>query len=157
MHVHTHTQAHTCTHTHTYTLKFTNNYFSVAATVTPQGAGAAWSHHTAPLWKVFLPEWLDKKAWELLLQSHEIQLAQYLFLSLTKVTRWLSQVVLVVKNLTVNARDIREAGSIPGSGRFPWRRHGNPLQYCCVENPMDEKPGGLQPKGSQRGRHDWSD
>lgn len=52
---------HTDTHTHPSTLKFINNYFSVDATVTPQGAGAAWSHHTAPLWKMFFPEWLDKK------------------------------------------------------------------------------------------------
>ena len=48
-----------------------------------------------------------------------------------------SQVVLVVKNLPVNAGDIREAGSIPGSGRFPGGRHGNPLRYSCLENPMD--------------------
>ena len=36
-----------------------------------------------------------------------------------------------------NAGDIRDAGSIPGSGRFPGGRHGNPLQYSCLENPMD--------------------
>ena len=41
-------------------------------------------------------------------------MAQYLFLSLTKVTRWLSQVVPVVKNLSANAGDIGEAGSILG-------------------------------------------
>ena len=28
-------------------------------------------------------------------------------------------------------------GSIPGTGRFPGGGHGNPLQYCCLENPMD--------------------
>ena len=33
--------------------------------------------------------------------------------------------------------DIREAGSIPGSGRSPGGGHGNPLQYACLENPMD--------------------
>ena len=48
-----------------------------------------------------------------------------------------SQVVLVVKNLLVNARDIRDAGSIPGSGRSPGKGHGNLLQYSCLENPMD--------------------
>ena len=38
-----------------------------------------------------------------------------------------SQVALVVKNLPVNAGDIRHAGSIPGSGRSPEGGHGNPL------------------------------
>ena len=45
--------------------------------------------------------------------------------------------VLVVKNQPANAGDIRDAGSIIGSGRFPGGGHGNPLQYCCLENPMD--------------------
>ena len=33
--------------------------------------------------------------------------------------------------------DVREAGSIPGSGRSPGWGHGNPLQYFCWDNPMD--------------------
>ena len=45
--------------------------------------------------------------------------------------------VLVVKNLTANAGDVRDMGSIPGSGRFTRGGHGNPLQYSCLENPMD--------------------
>ena len=45
--------------------------------------------------------------------------------------------MLVVKNLPANAGDIRDSGSIPGSGRFPGEGHGNPLQYSCLENPMD--------------------
>ena len=44
---------------------------------------------------------------------------------------------LEVKNLPANAGDIREVGSIPGSGRSPGGEHGNPLQYSCLENPMD--------------------
>ena len=44
---------------------------------------------------------------------------------------------LVVKNLPVNAGDIRDVSSIPGSGRSPGGGHGNPLQYSCLENPMD--------------------
>ena len=44
---------------------------------------------------------------------------------------------LVVKNPTANVGDVRDAGSIPGSGRFPGEGHGNPLQYSCPENPMD--------------------
>ena len=50
---------------------------------------------------------------------------------------WASQVELVVKNPPVNAGDIRDAGSIPGSGRSLGGGHGNPLQYSCLENPMD--------------------
>ena len=38
---------------------------------------------------------------------------------------------------TVNAGDIREAGSIPGLGRSPGEGHGNPLQCSCLENVMD--------------------
>ena len=56
----------------------------------------------------------------------------------------------VVNNLPVNAGDTRDAGSIPGSGKTPGGRHGNPLQYSC---PLTEEPGGLQPMGSQRVRH----
>ena len=44
----------------------------------------------------------------------------------------------------------------------PWIRgspgegNGNPLQSSCLENPMTEEPGGLQPAGSQRATHDWA-
>ena len=48
-----------------------------------------------------------------------------------------SQVALVVKNPSANAGDIRDVGSIPGLGRSPGGGHGNPLQYSCLENPMD--------------------
>ena len=48
-----------------------------------------------------------------------------------------SQVALVVKNLSASAGDIRNRGSIPGSGRPSGGGHGNPLQYSCLENPMD--------------------
>ena len=50
---------------------------------------------------------------------------------------WVSQVALVVKNPPANAGDTRDTGSIPGSGRSPGGGHGNPLQYSCLENPMD--------------------
>ena len=36
-----------------------------------------------------------------------------------------------------NAKDTGDAGSIPGSGRFPRGRHGNPLWYSCLGNLMD--------------------
>ena len=48
-----------------------------------------------------------------------------------------SRVVLVVKNLPDNSGDIRDAVSVPGSGSSPGGGQGNPLQYSCLENPMD--------------------
>ena len=55
---------------------------------------------------------------------------------------WVSHVALVVKNLPANAGDVRDTDLIPGSGRSPGEGHGNPLQYSCLENPMD---GGAWP------------
>ena len=49
---------------------------------------------------------------------------------------WASQVVLVVKNQSVNAGDIREASSIPGSARSPGGGDDNPLHYSHLENLM---------------------
>ena len=43
----------------------------------------------------------------------------------------------MVKDWSASARDIRDLGSITGSGRSPGGGHGNPLQYSCLENPMD--------------------
>ena len=48
-----------------------------------------------------------------------------------------SQMALVVKNPPANAGDIRDVGWIPGLGKYPGEGHGNPLQYSCLENPMD--------------------
>ena len=53
-----------------------------------------------------------------------------------------SQVALVVKNLSASVGDIRDAGFIPGSGRSPGGEHDKPLQYSCLENPM-ERGGSL--------------
>ena len=41
------------------------------------------------------------------------------------------------KESTCNAGDTGDMGLIPGSGRSPGEGHGNPLQYSCLENPMD--------------------
>ena len=43
----------------------------------------------------------------------------------------------MVKNPPANARDLSDVGSIPGSGRSSGGGHSNPLQYSCLENPMD--------------------
>ena len=76
----------------------------------------------------------------------------YLSLILSEVSG-ASQVVLVVKNLPANAGDIRDVGLIPGSGRSPGGGHGNPLQYSCLENPMD-RGAGQATVGLQRVDHD---
>ena len=43
----------------------------------------------------------------------------------------------MVKNLPTNAGDVRDMGSVPGLGKSPREGNGTPLQYSCVENPMD--------------------
>ena len=58
-----------------------------------------------------------------------------------------SQVVLVVKNPPVNEGDVRDVGSILGLGRSPGGEQGSPLQYSCLENPMDRGAWGASPQG----------
>ena len=53
-----------------------------------------------------------------------------------------SQTARVVKNLPANAGDTGDTGSVPGLGICPGVGHSNPLQYSCLENPMDR--GALQ-------------
>ena len=48
-----------------------------------------------------------------------------------------SQVAQVVKNPSANAGDLRDTGSIAGTGRSPAEGHGNPLQHSCLENLLD--------------------
>ena len=48
-----------------------------------------------------------------------------------------SLVAQLVKNLPANAGDARDVGSIPGSGKSPGEGNDNPLQYSCLENPID--------------------
>ena len=51
---------------------------------------------------------------------------------------WTSQVLLMVKSLPVDAGDVlRDSCLFPRMGRSPGGGHGNPLQYSCLENPMD--------------------
>ena len=56
----------------------------------------------------------------------------------------------VVKNLPANAGD---SGLFPGSGRSPGGRNGNPLQYFCLENPMDREAGQAIVRGVARVGH----
>ena len=46
---------------------------------------------------------------------------------------------ILVKNPPANAGELKDAGSIPGLGRFPGEENGNPLQYSCLEDPMDRE------------------
>ena len=63
---------------------------------------------------------------------------------------------LVVKSLPANARDIRDAGSIPDSGRSLGEENGNPLQFSCLEKFYGQRSlaGFIQSMGFQRVRHD---
>ena len=65
------------------------------------------------------------------------------------------QVALVVKNPPTSEGDIRDVGSIPGSGRSPGEGSGNPLQYSCLENPVDRGAWKLQVAKSQTGLSDY--
>ena len=48
-----------------------------------------------------------------------------------------SQVAQVIKNLPARAGAEGDTSSIPGLGRSPGEGKGNPVQYSCLENPMD--------------------
>ena len=48
-----------------------------------------------------------------------------------------SEVALVVKNMTDNSGNVGHVGAIPGLGRSSGGGHGIPLEYSCLENPMD--------------------
>ena len=54
---------------------------------------------------------------------------------------------VVVKNMPPSAGDIRDTGSVLGSGRSPRGEHGNPLQYSCLENAMDRGAWQASPWG----------
>ena len=56
----------------------------------------------------------------------------------------------MVKNQPANIGDLRGAGSIPGLGQSPGGGHDNPLQYSCLENPMDREAWKLQSIALQR-------
>ena len=67
---------------------------------------------------------------------------------------WVSQVAQWLKNLPANARDARDAGSIPGLERSSGGGNGNLPQYSWLENSMEEELGWLQSRGLQRVTYD---
>ena len=60
-------------------------------------------------------------------------------LNTVRLSRWPYDEASQVKNLPANVEDIRDAASIPGMGRSLGGGHSNPLQYSCLENPMDRR------------------
>ena len=67
------------------------------------------------------------------------------------------QVALVVKNLSANAGEVRDTGSVPESGRSPTEGNGKPLQYSCLENPTDGGAWRFTVHAVKKVRHDWRD
>ena len=67
---------------------------------------------------------------------------------------WQSRGDTVVKNPPANATDTGDVSSIPGSGRSPGGGNGNPLQYSCLENPMDREAWWAIVPGVTRVGHD---
>ena len=59
----------------------------------------------------------------------------------------------VIKNLPPNAREIGDVGLIPKSGRSPGGGYGSPLEYPCLENPIDRGAWWATAMGLQRVRH----
>ena len=57
----------------------------------------------------------------------------------------------LVKNPPASAGDVRDVGSIPGWGRSPGEGTGNPLQYSCLENPMDREDWRATVRGVSKG------
>ena len=60
----------------------------------------------------------------------------------------------MIKNSPANAGDLRDASSIPGRGRYLGEGNGNPLQYFCLENPMDRGAWRATVYGVARVEHD---
>ena len=67
----------------------------------------------------------------------------FLYLGETLISVWASQAALVVKNPPANAGDIRDMGSIPGSGRSPGGGHAIHFNIVAWEIPWTEEPGRL--------------
>ena len=62
----------------------------------------------------------------------------------------------VIKNPPANAGDVRDVASIPGSGRFPGRGIGNPLQHSCLGNPLDRGAWWATVHTATKSQPDWT-
>ena len=95
--------------------------------------------HDLSFWMLSFKPTFSLSSFFFFVRSHEIFLCEI---------TWCSLVAQIC-----NAGDL---GSIPELGRSPGEGNGNPLQYSCLENSMDEAPTGLQSMGLQRVGHDWA-
>ena len=86
---------------------------------------------------------MDRGAWRA--ANHGVTKSWIIFVYLL-ILFWASKVALGVKNLPASAGDVRDVGSILRSGISCGEGNGNPLQYSCLENPI-EVSGGLSPQG----------
>ena len=108
---------------------------------------------------VITPSWLSGSLRSFLCSSSVYSYPLFLifWISLRYTYVQASQMGLVVKKLPANAGDIRDLGSIFGLGRSPGGGHSHPLQYSCLENPMDRGDWWAVVHRSQSVGHDWSD
>ena len=101
---------------------------------------------------------LTCSSWSGLLMYNQIKKiisrALWYFVTLTLKDQF-SKVALVVKNLSASAGDLRDVGSILGSGWIPGVGNGNPLQYSCLENSMDRGASGVASMWQRRVRNEW--
>ena len=110
------------------------------------------NHHSLPLTLLFdLEATLYLKLIKCFQFSH---IYEYVFVCMYMCI-WASHMVLMVKNLPANAEDIRETSSILGSGRSSGGGYGNPLQYFCLQNPMNRGVGWAKVHRLTRLGHDW--
>ena len=69
---------------------------------------------------------------------------------------WATREMVQVRNLPVNAQNIRDTDSNPGLGRSPGGGHSTPLQNSCLENPMNTGDWQAIVHSVAKSRHDWS-
>ena len=97
-----------------------------------------------------LKKWPDFRIWLLSSPPHWALWRQFLallWIRRSSLGLWASQIVLVIKNTHTSAGDIRDTGSIPGSGRSPAGGHSNPSSTLAWRIPWTEECEGLQSAG----------
>ena len=100
------------------------------------------------LWSATL--FMPNSKCKVIIGLHSVPEFVYPYTSTTGLPSWLNG-----NESTCSVEAAGGTGSIPRLGKSTRGGHGNPLQYSCLENPMDRGPGGLQSMGSQRVRHHW--